>query len=783
MRAVMLVAKARLARGGLALVAVSVLLGIGFGLSFASIVAARRTASAYDRILAASDAPDAAIQHGLPPDVSELSLRTIDGIVDQRVYVGFVGNATGVDPALTRALLAPTDNHFPLELPVVHEGRLPNADAPDEVFVDAEVADAENLRVGQHVEFGLFAPDGSDGTDVTVEVVGIGSYPVEAVSDETAVLSVWVFTRAFYDAHRELVVYSVSNVDLAAGVDARRDLAPAVSALGHELQSARNQERRLVNTALRPTVIVLVGFALLAFVATVVAMAQLIQRERDRWSSETATLLASGMTRGHVRRVQMVAAAVVATVAVVISMTALVLASPVAPIGALHDIDPAQGLLFDRTIAFVGIVAILLAVAGCTLAFARPARPARRVQAVRAAPFTAATSRPAALAGLTLAFRAERGRGRVWRSLTAATIATALFALGAALVASARTLTSTPASYGFDADLLAVNQYGDQSLRDLETAFADASDVAAATGYTSGDFLLNGRAVPGLAASRLKGDLMPTLLRGELARTDQEIVVGQDTLSSLDADIGDILRVQISLTGAGATTGEAVDMRIVGVATFPPVNMVGRDMARLGVGAVITRDAYTRLRGEAANVPEFTAVRVADGVDPQTVVDRLPGGFTDALQTETMWFTDAKPAELRQLDLAIPYLRGALAISYLILIVVIAHAHWTRVRTNRRDLAVLAAMGCTPRQVDEVTAWHMAPFALAALFVGLPAGLLLGHVAFTRFARSIAVVDDAVTPLPVLVLLIAATLVALAVAVIGSVVLRRRESAPLRLSA
>ena len=61
-------------------------------------------------------------------------------------------------------------------------------------------------------------------------------------------------------------------------------------------------------------------------------------------------------------------------------------------------------------------------------------------------------------------------------------------------------------------------------------AFADRDDVVAATGFTSGSFLLDGRAVPGLAASDVKGDVAPTLLRGRAPRQANEIVVGADTL-------------------------------------------------------------------------------------------------------------------------------------------------------------------------------------------------------------------------------------------------------------
>ena len=39
-------------------------------------------------------------------------------------------------------------------------------------------------------------------------------------------------------------------------------------------------------------------------------------------------------------------------------------------------------------------------------------------------------------------------------------------------------------------------------------------------------------------------------------------------------------------------------------------------MPRLGVGALVTRDAFLRMGGDPANQPEFTTVRLADGADP-----------------------------------------------------------------------------------------------------------------------------------------------------------------------
>ena len=52
---------------------------------------------------------------------------------------------------------------------------------------------------------------------------------------------------------------------------------------------------------------------------------------------------------------------------------------------------------------------------------------------------------------------------------------------------------------------------------DFKFAGTDWTFVAA-TGYTLVPFILNDRAVPGLAASAVKGDLTPTILHGRSAR-------------------------------------------------------------------------------------------------------------------------------------------------------------------------------------------------------------------------------------------------------------------------
>ena len=165
------------------------------------------------------------------------------------------------------------------------------------------------------MHFRLFNPLTSATTETDVEIVGIGTFPMEAVADETTVLGVFVFSHAFYDAHRDFAVYAVGNVDLAPGFDARRDLAPAIGALGHQLQSARTQEQATVSDSLRPLVIVLIAIGVLAFGAAVVASVQVVLRTRDRWRADNDRLRSLGMARSQILRVELTTAGVVAALA------------------------------------------------------------------------------------------------------------------------------------------------------------------------------------------------------------------------------------------------------------------------------------------------------------------------------------------------------------------------------------------------------------------------------------------------------------------------------------
>ncbi|MET0628246.1 MAG: ABC transporter permease [Acidimicrobiia bacterium] len=772
MSAVVDLVRRRLARRAGAWIAVGLLLGAGFGLSLAAFNTARRTSSAYDRILVAADAPDAAISHSLPTAEADAQFGDLDGVVGQRHYTGYVGAFDGIDTPLTVSFLVPEQPRFPIERPTLREGRLPDPNRAHEVIVNSYFADRTGIEVGDRLDMTLVALDQSRTVTEPVKVVGIGTFAREAVIDETAGSGVVVMSPAFAPLHRDFAAYASTNVDLAPNVDARRDLAPQVTKLGFSLQEARASEQQAVGEAMRPLIVILLGLGVLAFAATAIAAGQVLQREQERWRADDETLHQLGMVRTQLVLAAVVPAALVAVLALAVAWLVMAVASPLAPVGPLHDLDPGQGFTIDLSVALLGSIVILATVVGIAAALALRRRAEVTTIANPTRSVGAVSGRPAAAAGLALVFSGPRRRTR--RSAALATAAVLLAAAVVTLVVSAISLADSPSRYGFDWDVLALSAYGDQTAEGLQTTFADDPDVIAATGFTSSSLLVDGRAVPGLAASRVKGDLGPTILRGRSVRHDDEIVVGGDTFDQLGVDLGDRVEVQI----AGSDSTQPLRLRVVGVATFAPVAQIGTDQPRLGTGALLRRATFERLAGAADDRPEWTAARLAPGADPAALIARNPNGVPDALQMRTRWFTDAQPAELRQVESVRSLLYLAVIISAILALGLIGHALLSLTRDRRRELAVLTAIGFTRRQRGEAAAWQAVPLGALVTIVGVPLGIVIGRFAFGVFARSLAVDDRTAFPAGLALALVLGALIASALgALVAAGVARRTHTA------
>jgi len=125
---------------------------------------------------------------------------------------------------------------------------------------------------------------------------------------------------------------------------------------------------------------------------------------------------------------------------------------------------------------------------------------------------------------------------------------------------------------------------------------------------------------------------------------------------------------------------------------------------------------------------------------------------------------------LQQPDLTnlerVGYLPGLLAgLVALLAVGTLAHALVSAVRRRRCDLAILKTLGFGRGQVTQTVAWQATTFALAALLVGMPLGIVGGRWAWRLVAGQLGVVSGPVVPpVPVLAVgagaLLAANLVA-----------------------
>src|SRR4030095_5255331 len=96
------------------------------------------------------------------------------------------------------------------------------------------------------------------------------------------------------------------------------------------------------------------------------------------------------------------------------------------------------------------------------------------------------------------------------------------------------------------------------------------------------------------------------------------------------------------------------------------------------------------------------------------------------------------------------------------------------IRARRRELAVLRALGGTPRQIRASVRWHAIALVAVGLVVGLPVGVVVGRVAFGAFARDLGAAPRPFVPL---LLVIVIVVVVLATGLAASVVPAQRAVA------
>ncbi len=340
---------------------------------------------------------------------------------------------------------------------------------------------------------------------------------------------------------------------------------------------------------------------------------------------------------------------------------------------------------------------------------------------------------------------------------------------------SLNTLASTPALYGWNWTY-ALNPSNDVPPAAL-TLLNHDSDVAAWTGVDYNNFEIDGESVPVLFG-RPGAAVAPPILSGHGLEANNQIVIGSATLAVLHKHVGDTVELSYETPADAPIYLPPTPLKIVGTATFPAVGYASfiADHTSMGTGALFSEgvfsSAFLRAVGTTdpnLNGPELVFVRLRSEVSAaagranlRRVADAANKIFARdplAVDNSVAVIGVQRPAQIvnyRSIGATPVILAGGLALGA---IVALALTLVASVRHRRRDLALLKALGFTPRQLAAVVAWQSTVTAVVGVIVGVPLGIVIGRQLWTVFARNINAVPDPTVPVLSVVLVALGALV------------------------
>ena len=788
MSAVVYRLRAELRRRWLATFLLLVLIAPAGGVVLTAAAGARRTASAYDRLVEETRAWDLLVN----PDMGNES-----ALDPERVAALPQVESFGYSPAIATALadaqtleeifdgigvtFAPPDGvaFFEIGRPNVLEGRMPRRDRVDEVLVDRAIADRQGLEPGDALSVVVATSEevlqvetdpegfieryrrGEIGQTITLTVTGIGVAFSELVVDEGFDLPVIVATPAFYREYSDATAgFWGGMVRLRDGAS-ERELRKTIEAMVPdetiEFQSAALVEET-VEDAVRPYVVALNLFAVAVGLTALLVIGQALARQRFVDGADDPALQAVGFTRGDLVRVAALRTAIVALGGAAAAATLAWLASRLMPLGPVRDGEPDPGLAFDGFTLGIGALAMVVLVLGLGLL---PTRRGARSHATsgnaegrgRVPAFTQVVARstatPVASTGVRMAFESGRGRTAVpaRTTLVGAVVAVATVVAALTFAAGLDRLLTTPRLFGVTWD---VRLAADMTAIEPVTRLVKRDpDIAGAAFVAISRVELDRQSVPAVALDELRGDLQPTLVSGRIPERDDELALGAETRDRLGVDEGDRVTARF---------GEVVErLTVVGTVVLPGAgNYPGGDKTGLGRGAVLSFDALARLSPPFGN--SNFLVRFRDGVDVDATTDRITRRMA-----ERNAFVEVEGIEQPAGVVDLERVRATPVILALMLaalgVATVAHALVTTVRRRRRDLALLKTLGFTRPQVSAAVACQASTVALVALLVGVPVGVAAGRWGWSLLAEAIGTIAEPVTPWVVVLLAVPGALV------------------------
>jgi ABC-type antimicrobial peptide transport system permease subunit len=248
--------------------------------------------------------------------------------------------------------------------------------------------------------------------------------------------------------------------------------------------------------------------------------------------------------------------------------------------------------------------------------------------------------------------------------------------------------------------------------------------------------------MPAVGIESRRGSALPTLVDGSLPRGEGEVALGRLTMNLLGVGRGDTVK-------ARDNDGVVVPLKVVGTVVLPGLGTYpGADKTSLGEGAVVTRDTLYRL-GPDFGHDDFV---VAFAPSASTARRKAVVGRAAAIATAVAPDGFSTAAVERPSDiLAYDRVRSTPLVLALVLALLasatVAHALWSAVRRRRRDLAMLATLGLTRRQISATVAWQATTVGVLALLIGVPLGIVGGRWAWGLLADDLGTLSEPRVPL------------------------------------
>ena len=771
MRAARLCGGRLLRRGVLGAIALVLLIGLGGGAVLAAAAGARRTASAATRLYRRGNVADVEIDTnqgfvGQPADLARMRrLPEVAHVTTAQFFMGAPVRAAKPGP-LDVFVAANPDGTWIYRFDRIgrlpsFRGRMPDPSRADEIVATSGEARTLDLSVGStlRVAFAKFtSPDPSAPPEyaapITLHVVGIATTPIGLLhggeSSEAFLFGTPAFQRRFADRTLGTTVYVLLRHphDLLAF---ERQVPSVVKGTTFDFKPASQELSNFARVA-RPFTATLWIFALVAALSTMLIVAQALLRMIRTDASESPQLTALGATHSQRSAVAAARAGFAVLAGAVLAALVSLSASPLFPLGLVHRVEPDPGLRVDLPVLALGTLAIaflfgsvIVMAAWRTTRVVTDASTIGSRRPSRVATTLARANAPVSLVhGARLAFQRTRTTSSASTASSLFGLVAAAAAITAALVfgANLRQLT-TPSRYGqtWDAEIT-TSQATPLTIGSMQHSLRGlASGV---TFGTFGDAHLGRRVVPAYGLQPTVGATLPLAVKGRLPRSNDEVAVGAKTLRQLGISVGDTVT-------AITSNGRADRLRVVGETLLPALNP---NSPTLGAdeGAEMTRAGLARLDPDLGEQLDFVLLNLEPHVTLGAVrsrVDAREFNVTGELPPSYI----ASYGDVQSTPFALAALITVLGIG------VLAHLLITSVRSNRRELAVIKAIGGRRRQVLGIVIVQALMLTGLALAVGLVVGIALGHTAWTRFVTGLGLA--ATTDIPILAL---AGLVAFALA-------------------